>query len=204
MQFLNGLTEWRGDLRRIYATDEVRGIEKAFDLLIFAVQVVILSQIAQFFWGRRDQGPWWFIDVYVPAATVILMGLLGCSDYFPRVSAIVALYLLASTIVVLFNVLFIGKLSFIWSVASNERTLLLFMLNVIQVVLAFAIFYRWSLPNLSTWDALFKALLVFATIAYPNGSEAIAGSQIAIDFLLLAVFLSFFVGNLGKRKSRSG
>src|SRR6516162_434880 len=86
-------------------------------------------------------------------------------------------------------------------VASNERTLLLFLLNIVQVVLAFAILYRLTLPNLNLnpWKALFKSLLVFGTIGYPEGAELIVGIQIATDFVLLAVFLAFFVGRLGNK-----
>jgi hypothetical protein len=116
----------------------------------------------------------------------------------PRViTELVADYLLASTIVVLLNVLFLSKLSFIGPPASNERTLLLFMFNVAQVVVIFAIFYRLKLPFLSACDALLKALLVFGTISYPREAEGIAGVQIVIDLVLLAVFLAFFVGRLG-------
>jgi hypothetical protein len=197
MQLWSGITEWRNDLQRIYATDEVRGIEKVFDLSIFALKIGTLSQIIQFFWGRRERGPGWFIDVYVLVATVVLIGLLPWSDSLPRVSAIIACYLLASTIIVLLNVLFLSKLSFIGPVASHERTLLLLIVNVIQVVLAFAILYRGMLPHLSSWGAVFKTLLVFGTIGYPEGAEAVVGWQIVVDFVLLAVFLSFFVGRLG-------
>jgi predicted branched-subunit amino acid permease len=67
------------------------------------------------------------------------------------------------------------------------------------VVLSFAIFYRLQLPHLPAPDALFKTLLVFGTIGYPLGAEVIVALQIAIDFLLLAVFLAVFVGGLGIR-----
>ena len=113
-------------------------------------------------------------------------------------SCFVACYLLASTAVVLFNVLFLTKLSFIGPVASYERTLLLFLVNIVQVVLAFAILYRLTLPNLNPWKALFKSLLVFGTIGYPERAEPIVGIQIATDFVLLAVFLAFVVGRLGR------
>jgi len=35
MRFKDGLVEWCSDLRKIYSTDEVRGLEKAFDWVIF-------------------------------------------------------------------------------------------------------------------------------------------------------------------------
>jgi hypothetical protein len=71
------------------------------------------------------------------------------------------------------------------------------MVNVIQLVLAFAIFYRTAIPNLSNMDAVFNALLVFGTIGYPKGANLVVGSQILLDFVLLAVFLAFVVGKLG-------
>jgi hypothetical protein len=70
------------------------------------------------------------------------------------------------------------------------------MLNVAQVVLAFAIFYRLTL-HIPARHALFEAVGVFGTISYPKGANAIVGLQIVIDFMLLAVFLAFFVGRLG-------
>ena len=202
MRFKDGLVEWCSDLRKIYSTDEVRGLEKAFDWVIFFLMIVTISQLLQFFfWGRRDRAPREFIDAYVLVAIVVLIFFLVWPNSFPGVSWFVACYLPASTIVVLFNVLFLTKLSFIGPVASNERTLLLFLLNIVQVVLAFAILYRLTLPNLNLnpWKALFKSLLVFGTIGYPEGAELIVGIQIATDFVLLAVFLAFFVGRLGNK-----
>ncbi len=196
MRLIDGLAEWWSDLGRIYVTPEVRGIERTFDLIICALKITPLSQIIQFFWGRRDQGPTLFIDMYVVVATILLGGLLWVSDVVPWLSAGVAGYILASAIIILLNVLFLSKLSFIGPAASNERTLLLFMLNVAQVVLAFAIFYRLTL-HIPARRALFEAVGVFGTISYPKGVNAIVGLQIVIDFMLLAVFLAFFVGRLG-------
>jgi len=208
MRFMDGLEEWRSDLKEIYSTKEVCGFEKAFDLVIFALMIATISQLLQFLlWGRRDRAPGWFIDAYVFVAIVVLICFLVWSDSFPRVSCFVAWYLLASTVIVLFNVLFLTKLSFIGPVASYERSLLLFLMNIVQAVLAFAIFYRLTLPNLNAWKALFTSLLVFGTIGYPKGAEPIVGIQIATDFILLGVFLAFVVGRLGKpdkRQSENG
>ncbi len=54
------------------------------------------------------------------------------------------------------------------------------------------------LPSLDPFDALVETLLVFGTVGYPKEARAIAGFQIAIDFMLLAVFLAHFVGRLGE------
>jgi len=53
MRFKDGLVEWCSDLRKIYSTDEVRGLEKAFDWVIFFLMIVTISQLLQFFfWGE--------------------------------------------------------------------------------------------------------------------------------------------------------
>src|SRR5215831_16833626 len=200
MRFIDGLVEWCSDLVKIYRTNEVRGLEKVFDLVIFALMIAAISKLLQFFfWGRRDRAPKWLVETYVFVAIVVLICFLFCPNRWSGVSAFVACYLLASTLVVLFNVLFLTKLSFIGPVASNERTLLLFLLNIAQAVLTFAILYRLTLPNLTAWEAIFKSLLVFGTIGYPRGADLIVGFQIATDFVLLAVFLSFVVGRLGNK-----
>ena len=101
MRLIGGLTEWRSDLGKIYATAEVRGLEKYFDLAIFALTILIPSQIVQiWFWGRRDQVPAWFAEVYVGAATILRLGLLWWSDVVPWVSAAFACYCHASLITV--------------------------------------------------------------------------------------------------------
>src|SRR2546430_14871971 len=74
--------------------------------------------------------------------------------------------------IVLLNVLFLSKLSFIGPVASNERTLLLFMLNVAQVVLAFAIFYRLTRFTYRLVTRSSKPLGCFGRSPTPKGSMA--------------------------------
>src|SRR5919204_1541210 len=133
MRLNDGLAEWSNELKNIYVTREVRGLEWLFDLTIWALQIATLSQIVQIcVWGRRYQVPTWFTEAYVCAVTIILC-FLWWSDDVTRVSAVVVGYLLGTTIIVLFNVVFLSKLSFIGPVASHERTLLLFMLNIAQV-----------------------------------------------------------------------
>jgi hypothetical protein len=74
MRLVGGLAEWWGDLKKIYGTPEVRGIEKIFDLTIRALKITALSEVLQIcFWGRRYQVPTWFVDVYVVAATILLV-----------------------------------------------------------------------------------------------------------------------------------
>jgi hypothetical protein len=117
----------------------------------------------------------------------------------------IAIYFLVSIIVYLLNVVLLDHKVF-GEVRSPERSLILFILNVAQVVLIFAIFYRSKLPDLGALDALVVALLVFGTVTLPNEAvaEPIAAIQVAADFMLLAVFLAHFVGGLGRGDALKG
>ena len=200
MPLFEGFAEWRSDLAKLRSTSEVSGNEKIFDFTIYFLTIFVPSVWIQIFLGKRRAGTS-FIDGYVIVITIILVCLLVWPDHVPRFIAILAAYLLATNIIILLNVLFLKKL--LGPPASDERSLLLFFLNVIQVVLTFAIFYRCKL-SISVGKALFKTLLVFGTIGSVDGAETIVGFQIATDFLLLAVFLAFFVGNLGRGRSDKG
>ena len=196
---MTGLEEWWDDLRGIRAATELHGIEKLFDWVIYFLMIFTPLKPVQFLWGRRDQGPPQLPDWYVVGVTIVLIFLLYS---LPQCSFWIACYLLTSLIVVLLNVLFLTK--HFGPVLSYERSLLLFMLNVGQVVLIFAIFYRWNLPSLDACNALFYTLLVFGTIGYhSDAAKTIVGFQIGIDFLLLAVFLAHFVGRLGTTREEA-
>jgi len=192
-----GWAEWcdkRGEIIR-----ETVGIERQFGLVIYALKMITALQIPQLLRGKSELWPPCRTESFVVIVTIVLGGLLLWSNYLPGwLLWVAAGYILANDIIILLNVLFLSKL--FGSVASYERTLILFMLNIVQVLLIFAIFYRLRIPDLDAVNAVFETLLVFGTIGYPKEAKAVAGFQIAIDFLLLAVFLGHFVGRLGPRK----
>jgi hypothetical protein len=51
---MDGLEEWRSDLRKIYSTDEVRGLEKFFDSVIFVLMIATISQLLNFYSGAGE------------------------------------------------------------------------------------------------------------------------------------------------------
>ena len=83
-------------------------------------------------------------------------------------------------------------------VADPARSLLLFMCNVAQIVFMFGTWYRLC-GGYSETEALLKSILTFATISYADKVPAVAMAQIATDFVLLAIFLSQLVGQLGPK-----
>jgi hypothetical protein len=80
---------------------------------------------------------------------------------------------------------------------SAERSLLLFICNAAQIVVMFATWYR--LGGYSETDALLKSVLTFATIGYAECKPFVAMAQIATDFLLLAIFLGFLLGQFAAK-----
>jgi len=115
------------------------------------------------------------------------------------IMAIICSYFSLSTVVSLLHVVFLSKP--LGEVESPERSLILFMCNVVQIVLMFAIRYQ-LLAGLTKGDALFNSMLVFATLGYPKQARALVGIQITTDFLLLAIFLGHLVGRVGMPKRR--
>jgi len=70
------------------------------------------------------------------------------------------------------------------------------MCNVAQIMFMFGTWYRC---HYSETEALLKSVLTFATIGYAETMPGVAIAQIATDFLLLAIFLSFVIGQFGAK-----
>jgi hypothetical protein len=201
--------EWRDDLRKIRTTGNLHGIERPVGVGLFVLNTGTPTRLIQlFFYGNRDTPPKSLPEWYVGGATIGLVLLYLLAEFLPSwfrnwFFVLIASYLLASIIVYLLNVVLLDHKVF-GGPRSPERSLILFILNVTQVVLIFAIFYRWWLPDLEFGGAFVDALLVFGTVAVPFALKArpIAAFQVAIDFMLLAVFLAHFVGGLGRDEAK--
>ena len=190
------MATYSDDLRKIRISKKVGVIEGIFDEIIFHLKYLVPSQ-----WiieARKWSDPYSVVDAYVFVTTILSVAILWWSNYAPLASALVATYFLAGTIVNVLNVVFLTKI--FGRPVSTERTLLLFFLNVAQVLLTFAIWYRFMLGK-QAGEAFFNAMLVFGTLGYPKekGADVFVGLQIATDFFLLAVYLAFIVSNMERR-----
>ncbi len=126
----------------------------------------------------------------------------------PVANSLIAGYVIFDIYLNLLNIIFIGKIRAIDAPpVSIERSILLLFMNVLEVVLAFTIFYRDWL-KLSTMDALFNAILVLGTIGYPNaatgGLSLLVALQVLLDLLLIVLVISSFVGQVGLFRSMTG
>jgi hypothetical protein len=183
----NACKEWWGGLRKVWT--DLHYIERYVGVGLFLLKTLVPTELIWLFiWNWKEKRKW-LPDVYVVVVTVLLGILLAC---FPNVG--IAIYFLASIIVYLLNVVVLDHKVF-GAPRSPERSLILFILNIAQVVLIFAIFYN-SLGV--SKPPLVEALLVFGTINFPPEAPSMAAFQVAIDFMLLAVFLAHFVGGLGE------
>lgn len=204
----------------LWKADEVHGIELLWDSGLLALRCVSVS-----YWSKDDGLNWFLdkrgisntriwrdslVDLYCIFQLVVLLGVLFCFRS-PRLSSWVAAYVLFEIYLNLFNIVFLSRRSEIGlsqssktPVAINEpstsveRSILLLFVNVLQVTVAFAVFYRGSIQGLIPSDAFRDAVFVFGTLGSPlNAPGLLVALQVFLDFLLVAVILGSFVGQAG-------
>ena len=95
--------------------------------------------------------------------------------------ALLSTYISASTLIVMLHIVLLQRV--FGPIKSPQRSLLLFMCNVAQIVFMFATWYRWGGQS----DALLKSVLTVATIGYATTMPRVAMAQIVTDFVLLAI-----------------
>lgn len=108
--------------------------------------------------------------------------------------AVVCSYFSLSSVVALLDVVFLSKA--LGGIESTERSLILFLCNLAQVVLMFSVWYQLE-AQIDKYEALFSAILVLGTLGYPTGARVVVELQVATDLLLFAIFLAHLVGRVG-------
>jgi hypothetical protein len=208
-----GFANWCAILCKLRASKDVGGIEWLVVLLVHFLHITTVSGLIKIVCdpvdtiednaekksqqlSRRNR----YIEAYVIIQFFALIVLLAIPQRVGVGSCLLASYFLYEMLLNLFSIVFVGKLEGIYpKTPSIERSLLLFGINVLQVIVIYAIYYRGSF-NFDPLVAVVHSALVFGTIGHPLGKELDGGiivvTQIIVDFVLLAVFLSAFVGNL--------
>lgn len=191
------------NVRTLWRDSGVRGLERLFDTLLLLLRFLSLSFFLKRFLPDPDDARRAVrssvIDAYCVLQLVALVILLSAS-LGPVVETVIAAYILFEIYLTLLNMIFIGTIrAIIVPPASIERTILLLFMNVLQVVLAFAIFYQHWL-GLSAVDAFFNAVLVLGTIGYPTAAAGwrclLVSLQVLLDLVLVVVILGSFVGQM--------
>jgi hypothetical protein len=190
---------WRDYLAGFPKIDrQLEGIEWVTARALYALWAATLAFWLRIFLSRFiRQKDTLIVDIYVPSCVALAM----VAWWFPNcLLAWICSYFLFSTVVVLLHVVLLSKV--FGNIFSAERSLILFVCNVVQLIFTFSIWYELEAGQ-TQGEALFNSLLVFATVGYPKKAPAlVVGTQIAADFLLLAIFLAHIVGRVGYRKTR--
>ena len=193
---------------RIYYSPEVYGLEKIVDLIFQFLRITIVSDWIRFWLhnaqlGRRYRDR--VIEVFILLELVLLIVLLLYPENTTITPPVIAAYILYCLFINLFNIVVVGKLDVLPQTSSVERSLLIFIINAAEIVVAFSILYRYWF-TIDRIPALFYALLVFGTLGHPVETNPLkqdafdgallVGAQISVDVTFLAIFVSAFVGRL--------
>ena len=197
MHFRSGFRDWWN--RRAQKPHKTRianekwGIWRVVGDWLYVSTLASPTTWAYIGFGTKDRPLCWFTDASVVGFLILSVGIYYLA---PNVClAWLSTYFSAITVIVLLNIVLLQRV--FGGIASPERSLLLFMCNVAQIVFMFGTWYR--LCGYSETQALLKSILTFATINYADKVPRIAMAQIAMDFVLLAIFLSHLVGQLGSK-----
>ena len=142
------------------------------------------------------------IMALVQFIVVVVLWLWAPSSSFP-VASIITAYLLFCLYLSLVNIVFFSAIPSINKPSTSEtRTLLLLVLNVLQVTFSFALFYKLAL-HLCPGQALFGAFLVLGTVGLPdNAAEThtfLVPLQIAANLLLVVFIVGVFISKVRLR-----
>lgn len=197
------------DLSELRNQRGITGVERLFVFSILFLRVFSLSYWIRTFLpdtqGSKRRIRDTFIEGYCLAQAGLLVILLLAPSH--AASLFVTSYVLFELFLVLANTIFVGKFPTMQAPpASIERSILLLLLNIVEVVMIFAIFYRSAL-GLEILEALVQSSLVLGTVGYPEhlGGKArlLVPFQIFLDLTLSLLLLSSFVGQLGLFRSRT-
>jgi hypothetical protein len=143
---------------------------------------------------RRNRFTEWYVPGVLTASALIYCLAPRVSPAWPPyLLASLSTYISASTLIVMLHIVFLQRA--FEPIKSAERSLLLFMFNVAQITFMFATWYK--LGGVS--GPLLQSVLTFATIGHAETMPPVAMAQIATDFLLLAIFLSFLLYRFGAK-----
>jgi hypothetical protein len=214
---------WRDKIIKLWKADEIRGIELIFDSCVLALRYLSLSYWSKDIWlvafldshavddtRRRRRWRDSLIDAYCIAQLLVLTGLLFLTRH-PVLAALLSVYILFEIYLNLFSIFFLPRTRKLGPPQASdspsavnepstrvERSILLLFVNVLQVILAFAIIYKASAPVFTPSTAFFGAVFVFGTLGAPPGiSSPLVAAQVVLDFILVAAILANFVGQAG-------
>lgn len=174
---------------------ELRGVEWLLGAILYLLWYFLLSYWLSHLPRVQKERRKLLIEAYVVSCLGVTIASWYSGPYLWL--SVLCSYFTASTIVTLLQVLFLSKI--FGDMESPERSLFLFICNVVQIVFMFACWYELLGAAHTRDEALFMSMLVLATAGYPQNAHGIVELQIASDLVLVAVFLSHILGKIGRR-----
>lgn len=159
-------------------------------LYVLNLLLSLITQLAYIGFGTKKHPLSWFTDLCV---FVVLIASVLIYYLAPNLAWLSTIFSV-STVIAMLNIVLLQRV--FGPVSSPERSLLLFMCNVGQIVFMFGTWYQC---RYSDTEALRKSILTFATINYADKMPRVAMVQVATDFVLVAIFLSQLIGQLGPK-----
>ena len=157
MRFREGWREWWDGLKKIQR--RTRGIERWVGIPLYGLTLLVPTQWIPFVCETRERPLSSVIDGYVVGVLAFSISVY-CHPSVPL--AWLNAYFSGGTLLVLVNVVLLRKV--FGDIESLERTLLLFMCNLAQIVFMYATWYHLE----GQGDALLRSVLVLATIGFPD------------------------------------
>jgi hypothetical protein len=188
MHFRKRFQDWSCGFATIAANKH--GVEQALGLILYALSLISLTQWRHICCGRgSDRSVDTFTEWYV-FGTLLISVLIFI--FLPNL-ALLSTYFSATTVIILLNIVLLQPVLG-GEIVSPQRSLLLFVCNVIQIVVMFATWYSLG----GEMEPLLTSVLTFATIGYSVKMPKTAITQIATNFVLVAVYLSHLMGRYGR------
>jgi hypothetical protein len=207
---IHGLAHWKKQAGSIAASTEIEGLEKAVVFLIHLFHLMTVSGWIKIVLDSTAERPTRAdryirnraIELFILLEVIVICVIIFIPQHVESYQVLIATFILFEILLNLSSVIFVGKLHNVYPpTASIERSLILFAVNILQVILIFGIFYRASL-GLSFEQAVFASITVFGTLGHPSLRVDFTGAgivefQVVVDFALIAIFLAAYVGKLG-------
>jgi hypothetical protein len=141
-------------------------------LYVLNLLTSLITQLAYIGFGTKKHPHAWLTDLCVFVVLIASVLIYCLAPSLAWVSTIFS----ASTVIAMLNIVLLQRV--FGPIQSVERSLLLFICNVAQIVVMFATWYQLC----GEPKPLLTSVLTFATISYAKEMEYIAMAQIATDF----------------------
>jgi hypothetical protein len=196
--FENPRIKMKSDIAVLHEKRPVEGLEFYFDSLLLRLRLYSPSYLLNYSRPKSKL----LVDLICLVQFLVLLVVVFLSA--TSLTFAIAVFILYEIYLCLLNIVFIGKIREINAPpASIERSILLSLLNVLEVILAFGIFYKYWL-ELNTSDALYGAILVLGTIGTPLDFDLmpwkgrlLVGAQVFMNLFLIVLILGSFIGQVG-------